>query len=296
MPLLLLFLLSAATLFAQEIPLYPGLIPNSRAVPDPELVDDRGDNNRFISWTAVPTLTVIRPDEPNGQAIVICPGGGYRGTAFDKEGLLVAEALKEVGVTSFVLKYRIPSDATNVDKSLAPLQDAQQAIRFVRQNAATYGIDPRRVGIMGFSAGGHLAASAATLYPKPADTNERDTTSLRPDFVALIYPVISLIDEDLVHAGSRANLLGEDPGEAMKLRFSADRRIRAGGPPAFLVHAADDGAVPVGNSLAFYAACVAHAIPAEMHLYAAGGHGFGLNNPTTPDRWIDRLKNWLRTL
>ena len=294
--LLLLLCMITAVLPAQERPLYAGPIPNARDVPDPEIVDARGEQNRFISLTAVPTLTIIRPDEPNGQAVVICPGGGYRGTAFDKEGLLVAEALQQAGVTSFVLKYRIPQDVTNVDKSLAPLQDAQQALRYVRRNAATYGVDPQRIGIMGFSAGGHLAATAATLFHRMADPNETDTTSVRPDFVALIYPVISLADEDLVHAGSRTNLLGEGPAEALKMWFSPDQQVRPGGPPAFLVHAADDRVVPVGNSLAFYAACVAQDIPAEMHLYPAGGHGFGLNNRTTPDRWIDRLKNWLQTL
>lgn len=294
--LFLLLCILATALPAQELPLYPAAIPNARDVPDPETERMLAENSRFIMWTAVPTLTIVRPEEPTGQAVVICPGGGYRGTAFEHEGIRIAEALKTVGVTSFVLKYRIPNDTTNVDKSLAPLQDAQQAIRYVRQNAATYGVDPQRVGIMGFSAGGHLAATAATLFHRMADSNETDTTSVRPDFVALIYPVISLADEALVHAGSRTNLLGEGPPPALTMYFSPDQQVRDGGPPAFLVHAADDTVVPVGNSLAFYAACIAHGIPAEMHLYPAGGHGFGLDNPTTPDRWIDRLKNWLQTL
>lgn len=277
----------------QERPLYATTIPNSRPGADPETVEERADGSRFIFNTAIPTLTTYRPAHPNGQAVIICPGGGYRGTSIDKEGHHVAQALARDSVTAFVLKYRIPQDATNVDKSLAPLQDAQAAIRQVRQNAARYGIDPARIGIMGFSAGGHLAASAATRYYRSADPSETDTTSLRPDFAILIYPVISFADE-LVHAGSRNNLLGAEalPGEI--LLNSADRQVTATTPPTFLVHAADDQAVPVGNSLAFYLACIEAGVPAEMHLYPRGGHGFGMNNTTTPDKWMERLRNWLR--
>lgn len=277
----------------KEIALYPGDIPNSRKVADTEQVEARANGGRFISKTAIPTLTAFVPEHPNGKAVVICPGGGYRGTAFDKEGVLVAQSLLEDSITAFVLKYRTPSDETNIDKSLAPLQDAQQAIRFVRKNAGKYHLDPQKIGIMGFSAGGHLAASAATRFQKPADPNEPDTTSLRPDFVVLIYPVISLSDE-LMHAGSRTNLLGENPSEAEILLCSADKQVSPQSPPAFLVHAADDKAVPVGNSLAYYRACLENGVPAEMHLYPKGGHGFGMFNTTTPDKWIERLKNWLQ--
>lgn len=288
-------MLASAQPAAREIPLYPAAIPNARAVADPETVEERANGNDFIFGTARPTLTIYRPAKPNGQAIVICPGGGYRGVSIVKEGHRVAQHLTEAGITAFVLKYRTPQDTTNIDKSLAPLQDAQQALRYVRQQAAGYGIDPRRVGIMGFSAGGHLAATAATYYQRPADANQTDTTSLRPDFVALIYPVISFADE-LAHVGSRTNLLGAEPRPGDVVRFSADQQVNSATPPAFLVHAADDQSVPVGNSLAFYAACVAAGVPAEMHLYARGGHGFGLDNPTTPDRWLERLLNWLTTL
>ncbi|MCB0638508.1 MAG: alpha/beta hydrolase [Lewinella sp.] len=275
-----------------EIPLYDGAVPNARQVPDPEWVEERGPENRAYYDTAIPTLTIFRPAEPNGQAVVICPGGGYVKTAFDKEGIKVARALIEEGITAFVLKYRIPQDATNVDKSLAPLQDAQQAIRYVRSHAADYGLATDRIGIMGFSAGGHLAATAATHFHRLADTNEQDTTSVRPDFAILIYPVISFTDE-LTHMGSRDHLLGENPGEAEIMLFSADQQVGQDAPPAFLVHAGDDGAVPVGNSLAYYQACIDQGVPAEMHLYPAGGHGFGLNNTTTEDDWMERLKNWL---
>jgi acetyl esterase/lipase len=279
----------------KEMPLYPGIIPNARQVPDPERVVERETGGRAFHDTAVPTLTVFTPAHPNGKAVIICPGGGYVKTAFDKEGILVAKSLLEDSITAFVLKYRIPQDLTNVDKSLAPLQDAQQAIRYVRKNAKNYQLNPTKIGIMGFSAGGHLAASAATHFRKPADSNETDTTAVRPDFVVLIYPVISFSDE-LTHRGSREHLLGTDPTEAEILNWSNEEQVGPDAPPAFLVHAADDTAVPVGNSLAYYQACVAHGVPAEMHLYPRGGHGFGMYNKTTPDDWMGRLKNWLKTL
>lgn len=298
LPLLFLMaLLSSSDLGAQsagkEIPLYPGAIPNARQAPNPEQTEVRANGERFISGTAVPTLTIFQPKQPNGKAVIVCPGGGYRGVSIDKEGMLIAQELNKDSITVFVLKYRTPSDGTNIDKSLAPLQDAQQAIRFVRRHAKEYQIHPSQVGIMGFSAGGHLAASAATRYQKPADSNEPDTTSLRPDFAILIYPVISFT-EALAHKGSRTNLLGGQPREADLLLCSAEKQVTQDTPPVFLVHAADDKTVPVGNSLAFYSACIDHGVSAEMHLYPKGGHGFGMFNPTTPDRWIERLRNWLR--
>ena len=292
--LFLTFLFSAISA-QKEIPLYEGRIPNSRNVPDPERVVHRGENNRAFHKTANPSLTIYSPKRPNGKAIVICPGGGYGYTAFDKEGSLVAQSLIEEGVTAFILKYRIPQDSTNVDKSLAPLQDAQQAIRHVRKNAAEYDVHPLKIGIMGFSAGGHLAASAATHFHKIADPNNLDTTSVRPDFAVLIYPVISFTDE-LTHMGSRTNLIGDNPNETDIFYWSNEKRVTPDTPPSFLVHAADDKAVPVVNSLAYYSACLENEVPVEMHLYPEGGHGFGLFNTSTEDVWMDRLKNWLETL
>ncbi|MCB0542952.1 MAG: alpha/beta hydrolase [Saprospiraceae bacterium] len=277
------------------IPLYPGAIPNSKKVPDTERTEFRATGGRFIYDTAIPTLTIYQAATPNGKAVIICPGGGYRGTAIDKEGFLVAQTLAADSITAFVLKYRIPNDSTNIDKSLAPLQDAQQAIRYVRRNAGRYGVDASRIGIMGFSAGGHLAASAATRFQTLADPTEQDSISVRPDFAILIYPVISFTDT-LMHRGSRENLLGKYPSEAEIMLCSAEKQVDPSTPPTFLVHAADDRAVPVGNSIAYYTACVENGVAAEMHLYPRGGHGFGLFNTTTPDNWMDRLKNWLTTL
>ncbi|NJB84986.1 acetyl esterase/lipase [Lewinella marina] len=293
--LVLCFLYTAMMQAQQSHPLYPGKVPNSRAVPNPESVEHRASGGRAISNVAIPELTAYRPEHPNGQAVIICPGGGYARLAYDKEGVWIAKQLVKDSITAFVLKYRIPQDATNVNKSLAPLMDAQQAIRTVRKQATDHGVDPNRIGIMGFSAGGHLAATAATQFARPADPNETDTTSVRPDFVALIYPVISF-DSTITHAGSRRNLIGDAPPASRVTRFSAEEQVTPLTPPAFLVHAADDRAVPVQNSLRFYESCLRHGVAAEMHLYAAGGHGFGLRNPTTPDRWLERFTNWLRTL
>ncbi len=294
--LLVTLLLLAGMTHAQDAqPLYSGTIPNSREVADPETMVDRGVGGRAFNDVAVPELTAYLPEHPNGKAVIICPGGGYARLAYDKEGVWVAERLNQDSITAFVLKYRIPQTKTNVDRSLAPLMDAQQALRTVRKNAGRYQLDPRKIGIMGFSAGGHLAATAATRFGRNADPNERDTTSVRPDFAALIYPVISF-DSTITHAGSRNNLIGESPAEGLAELFSADRQVSTATPPTFLVHAADDRAVPVENSLRFYKSCLEHGVPVEMHLYPAGGHGFGLKNATTVDDWTERIVNWMRTL
>ena len=295
---ILLFLMKIALLSAQnptEIPLYAGKIPNSKEAKNPEKVDTRTNGTRFISLTAIPTLTIFPAEKPNGQAVIICPGGGYRGTAIDHEGLKVAKALNDAGISAFVLKYRTPNDSTCVDKSLAPLQDAQQALRFVRQNAVKWRINPSKIGVMGFSAGGHLASTVATHFSKNADPSVSDTTSVRPDFVVLGYPVISFTDS-LMHKGSRDNLLGKMPNAEQITLYSNEMQVTAKCPPTFLVHAADDKTVKVANSVAYYMACVKQGIPTEMHLYPKGGHGFGLNNATTEDKWFERLLNWLKTL
>jgi acetyl esterase/lipase len=276
--------------------LYPAEMPNHYPGSDSlEFTDYHDDGHYFVRSTTQPTLEVFPADQPNGQAVLICPGGGYAGTSMVKEGYEVAQALTAAGVTAFVLKYRIPDSRSQPAPHLAPLQDAQAALRTIRRRAADWGIDPRRIGIMGFSAGGHLAATAATLFSTPADPTVRDTTSVRPDFVALIYPVISFT-EDFQHRGSRINLLGNEAPRDRLEQFSPERQVGSDAPPAFLVHAADDTAVPIANSIAYYEACLAHRIPAEMHLYPGGGHGFGLRNPTTSDAWIDRCINWLATL
>ncbi|MET0462860.1 MAG: alpha/beta hydrolase [Chitinophagaceae bacterium] len=277
--------------FSQEvIPLY-GKVPGSKPAIKAESADTINGILR-IRNVSLPTLTIYRPEagKANGTAIVICPGGGYSILAASHEGIDVAKLFTSWGITAFVLKYRLPDDAIMQNKTIGPLQDAQRAFQLVRQRAGEWGINPSRVGIMGFSAGGHLAATASTHFTKPAI--EAGAAEIRPDFSVLIYPVISFSDS-LMHKGSRDNLLGPDTSAARIILYSADRQVGTETPPAFLVHAGDDKTVPVGNSIAYYTALQKNKVIAEMHVYQQGGHGFGLNNKTTKDQWTERLRNWL---
>ena len=275
------------------LPLYSGNIPDSKPSNVREASASEADRRAYVSDVVQPTLTVFAPaaGTGNGTSVIICPGGGYAGLAIEKEGNDVARRLNEMGITAFVLKYRLPNDQSQPDKSIAPLLDAQQALRFVRQQAAKYSLNPERIGLMGFSAGGHLAAWAGTSFARPVDDNA-GPESVRPAFLVLLYPVISFSDS-LKHGGSRDNLLGKNPSAERVRQYSNELQVTARTPPAFLVHTQDDNVVPVNNSIVFYQACLRHGVPAELHLYPRGGHGFGLNNTTTPDRWTDRLRNWL---
>ncbi len=292
------FSLSTAGLFAQEVlPLYPGAVPNTKSgVQLTEKSESSGGILR-ISNVQTPTLTVYKAARPNGTSVVICPGGGYGILAASHEGSDVAKALNEWGVTAFVLKYRLPASGVFENTEIGPLQDAQQALRLVRQRAKEFGINPDRLGIMGFSAGGHLASTAATHFEKPVGTDDATGTpaaNVRPDFAVLLYPVISFLSP-IAHGGSAKNLLGENATEEKKRLYSSELQVTEKTPPAFLVHAADDGAVPFENSLEFAKACRAKKVPVELHVYPGGGHGFGMVNKTTPDRWMDRLKNWMES-
>ena len=205
--LIIAAMFTSIVLLAQtDIPLYNGSVPNSKPAPNKESSLTR-DNVTRISKVSVPTLTVYKPVTPNGMSVIICPGGGYGILAFDKEGTRVAEEMNKWGITAFVLKYRLPDDTTNIDKSVAPLQDAQQAVRLVRSRATEWGLKKDKIGIMGFSAGGHVASTAATHFATNADATNKDTISVRPDFAILIYPVISF-DSTITHKGSRNNLVG----------------------------------------------------------------------------------------
>ena len=278
----------------EVIVLYKNAVPNNKPVAEKEYSTYR-DNVTRVAKVVNPTLTVFRPEKPNGKAVIICPGGGYAILAIDKEGTRVAEEFNKWGVTAFVLKYRLPDDTINIDRSLAPLQDAQQAIRFVRNNAKELSIDRNKIGIMGFSAGGHLASTAATHFNRKADAANSDTTSVRPDFAILIYPVITF-DSTFGHKGSRNNLVGANaPKEKIDL-YSNELQVTANTPPTFLIHAGDDATVPVENSIRFYQACIKNKVPAEMHVYPKGGHGFGMYNKTTDDSWMERLRNWLNSI
>lgn len=276
------------------IPLYEGKIPNSIDAPDIEKSDTSKVNGRVgIRSVSNPTLRIYLPakEKASGAAVVICPGGGYSALAITHEGYDVAAEFNKMGVAAFVLKYRLPNDRIMSSKETGPLQDAQEAIKVVRKHAMEWNIDVNKVGIMGFSAGGHLASTAGTHFSSPMAEN-RNNINLRPDFMMLIYPVISFSDS-LAHNGSRNNLLGPAPSAEKKMQYSAELQVNAQTPPTFLVHAQDDKSVKVGNSIKLYEALTKNGIPAEMHLYPKGGHGFGLINKTSRDLWMEHLKNWM---
>ncbi|MDQ8004702.1 MAG: alpha/beta hydrolase [Pedobacter sp.] len=277
----------------QAISLYGGAIPGAKPTPVDYIEETTAREDKVVRVSKVtkPELYVYQAAKPSGAAVIICPGGGYGILAIDKEGHDVAKKFQQIGVTAFVLKYRLPSDLIMKDKSTGPLQDALQAIYLVRKNAASFGVDPNKVGIMGFSAGGHLASTASTHFADMKIENQ-ENISLRPSFSILIYPVITF--GIYTHAGSVKNLLGENPTEQQKKYFSSERQVTAQTPLTFLVHANNDKTVPVQNSLRYNEALVKNAVPAELHVYQEGGHGFGLNNKSTKDDWFERLKNWLQ--
>lgn len=261
---------------AQEIrPLYKDSIPNSIGK---------------IAPADAPTISIYKPEKPNGAAIIIFPGGAYSFLAFDEEGTKIAEAFKTKGVTAFVVKYRLPSDATMRDKSMGPLQDAQQAIKLVRMNAAEWGVDKNKIGIAGYSAGGHLASTLGTHSARSYIPN-KENTDLRPDFMILVYPVITM-NKDLTHSGSRTNLIGNDPTPEKVAFFSNEEWVNNNTPPAYITHTNDDGVVSVNNSVAFYQAMLKGGIPAELHLFPTGNHGFTQRLPVY--EWLDPMIWWMK--
>ncbi len=287
---LLVFLTFMMSLLASAqnftLPLWSGSIPNSRQSDQQEHRDS--SNIVRISHVQDPTLEVYLPSKRNasGQAVVICPGGGYRILAYDWEGTDVAKYLNAHGIAAMVLKYRLPDTDSNEEPHQSPLMDAQQAMKIVRSNAQKWNINTDKVGIMGFSAGGHLASTLGTHY---------DTES-KPNFMALIYPVISM-SAGVTHMGSRTSLLGNNPSADLINHYSNELQITEQTPPTFLLHASDDQAVVVKNSLLFYQGLVAKGVPAEMHIYPSGGHGFGLGlEHEHLSSWPDRLMDWLESL
>lgn len=285
-------LLAALTAFAEPlvIPLWPEGVPQQRPHTRPDVVDGAGR----ISQVHEPTLTVFTPavGTANGTAIVICPGGGYAHLSALREGVRYAEWLNRLGVTCFVLKYRLKEYGHP-----APLRDVLRALRIVRSRAAEFGIDPQRIGVVGSSAGGHLASSAATLHDHADGKTGApiDAVSARPDFAMLIYPVI-LMAGPHIHKGSRENLIGTTPAAELVELASTDRRVTKATPPTLIIHAQDDATVPVENALSFYGALRAAGVRAEMHLYELGGHGFAMEatHPPTAD-WPARAETWMRS-
>ena len=287
--LLIIFTISLNTTFSQYSPLYKK-IPNYIEAPDEEFTTVNGVLR--ISKVSIPGYSFFSAGkEMPKPCVIICPGGGYSILAAEHEGTDVAKYLNSIGVHALVLKYRIPSDRNQPDKKFAPLQDVQRAIQLVREKAEKWNIDPNKVGIMGFSAGGHLASSLAVHYDD-FKIQKTKKCSLRPDFQILIYPVISF--KDFVHAGSRKNLLGKDSTESMINYFSSELHVNGNTPKAFLVHARDDKSVPIENSLNYLAALKSNGVEADIFIYDKGGHGFGLNNKANSESWAATLKAWMQ--
>ncbi|MEW5981661.1 MAG: alpha/beta hydrolase [Acidobacteriota bacterium] len=239
-----------------------------------------------------PTLICYSPaGAPSGTAVIVCPGGGYARLAMTNEAAGVTERLTAVGATVFVLKYRLAEYGHP-----APLQDVLRAVRLVRTRAAEFGVRPDRVGVFGASAGGHLAASAATLFDTPEGRTGAglDATSARPDFVALLYPVITMRDPH-AHAGSRESLLGKRPDAGLVDRLSLETQVTSHTPPVFLVHTAEDRSVPIENSVLFLQALRRAGVPVEAHFFEKGPHGFGVGPSLgTTSGWVDRWIDWMR--
>lgn len=264
----------------ETIPLWPAGPPGGDKVTAVETITERGDakglRDRSLSHTRKPTLVVFRPKTPNGAAVLLMPGGGYERVVLDKEGYETARWLNARGYTCFVLFYRLPGDGWDAASDV-PLQDAQRGLRLVRSRAAAMGFSPDRIAIMGFSAGGHVAASLTTRFSaKVYDRiDAADDLSAKPNLSALIYPVITM-EPTFMHAGSQKRLLGDSPTPEQLALYSPEKQVAADLPPVFLLHAVDDKTVPVENSLVMFSALKAKAIPTEMHIFEEGGHGFGL--------------------
>lgn len=286
---------------AETIRLWPASAPGGEEVRMtpivPERSTDPGYHDRYAQYTTDPILTVFRPERPNGSAMLLIPGGGYRWAVVDKEGYDVARVYAATGTTCFVLRYRLPSDgwAAGAD---APLQDAQRALRLIRRHAGDYAVDPARIGVLGASAGGHLAGLASVRTDSTYDpVDAADDGSLRPDFTILMYPVATMADPH-VHAGSRQHLLGEAPTAERIAAYSLERMDWSGAAPVFLLHAIDDVSVPVENSLQLLSTLRAAGVKAEAHLFQEGGHGFGVRliQGRPAEVWPDLVRAWASRL
>jgi acetyl esterase/lipase len=281
------------------ITLWPGTPPGGAGVKpvlqiDEHSTDPAHSHNRTAIGIATPLMFVSRPAKPDGSALLIAPGGGYHNEWFDGEGYDIARHFNRAGVTCFVLRYRLPAEGWT-HRGDVPLQDAQRAIRLIRANAAKYGIDPARVGVMGFSAGGHVAGSLATRYDAKvyAPVDDADGQMTRPAFAALIYPVITM--ETGIDGGSRDHLLGPSPSAAQMALYSCDQQVSAAMPPCFICCAADDPLVPpIPNSLAMFQAVRGVNVPAALHVFEVGGHGFCIGGTVGKpvSAWPDLFARW----
>lgn len=300
--LMLFFMVQALALSLAAQPvnmrIWPEGVPGAKKSADyVEKKLDSNDGIVRIEKVTEPEIIVYLPEKAkaNGKAVLIIPGGGYGIIAIDHEGYAIAKWLNENGIAGIVLKYRLPSDIIMTDKSIGPLQDAQEALRIIRRNAVQWNIHPDRIGVMGFSAGGHLASTLSTQYGEQV-YKVKDGISARPDFSILIYPVITF-DASYGHPGTRKNLIGETPSDNLVKKYSGELQVNANTPPAFLIHSSDDKVVPVKNSLLYYEALQKNNVPAEMHIFKSGGHGYGLGRGNgTETTWATMCANWLQKL
>lgn len=278
----------------QEVmPLWEEPIPG--AIPNDSVYEERFYDGKewLVKNVVVPTLTHYRAQEEihSGTAVIICPGGAYTVLAIEKEGVRIAQWLNTFGISAFVLKYRLPDDRIMEDKTIGSLMDAHQAIKLVRKNATKWNIDPNRIGIMGFSAGGHLASTAATHFKNKVTAIDR-TISYRPDFGIYVYPVINF-GKEYGHSWSKTRLLGDDVSEDLVNAFSSEKNVSKDTPPAFIIHTSDDQ-VNYKHSLAFYEALKANSVEASLHIFNNGGHGYGLaENMGELSNWPNLCIKWM---
>jgi acetyl esterase/lipase len=292
--LILMIILSSAFAQADTVTLYPKGVPGLKGTQIPEDSQMSGGITRVKDITQ-PTLIVYKPKIKTSDAsVIICPGGGYGILAIDHEGYEIAQWFNDRGVTAFVLKYRLPQDELFENAEIRPLQDAQQAIRIVRKNSTKYGVSPDKIGIMGFSAGGHLASTASTHFKTQVGEITDPVISVRPDFSLLIYPVITFGALN-THSGTRDNLVGVNASADKIELYSNEKHVTAETPPTFLVSTTDDGVSPE-NSILYFQACRNNKVPVEMHIYEKGGHGYALkkNGLGPVETWPDRLEDWMR--
>lgn len=262
----------------EEIQLYNQGTKESSGITEAESKDQ---NNFVNNITNARMYAYIAPKETaTGAAVLICPGGGYSGVSSDKEGSEIAMWFNQIGISAFVLYYRMPNGHYRI-----PLEDAQAALKIIHDDAKKWNLRKNKIGIMGFSAGGHLASTAGTHFKSKIQ---------RPDFMILAYPVVTM-NKDLTHSGSRFNLLGKEPSEELVKLYSNELQVTRETPPAFIVHAIDDTVVPIANSEQLLKALLDMKVPAELHKYDVGGHGFGMRKNNIPaDNWPDLLKVWLK--
>lgn len=285
---------------ATELELWPGVAPGSQQLASlRESITERSSDplvrDRFVAGVVRPRLLVFRASRPNGTGLIIAPGGAYVRTVLDKEGLETARWMAARGVSAFVLLYRLPGEG-HAQRADVPLQDAQRAVRLVRGHARDLALDERRIGVLGFSAGGHVAASVATRFGARvyAPVDALDAGSARPDFAILLYPVISMA-AGFGHAGSRQALLGAAPGAAAIASYSLENAVTSATPPTLLIATGDDAAVLPENSLRYYSALQQHGVPGELHIFARGGHGFGIRlaQGLPVGSWPELARTWL---